>query len=332
MEIAGGVKSMDVVHRIEMLMRAADAGSFAKAAGSLGVTPSAVSRAIAELEKELRVALFYRTTRALRLTEEGEEVYRRGREILDKLAELEPAMSWTPGRLTGTLRVGLSPTISRYIIMPGLAGFMRRYPGLRVECFVLTQPKEMHAEGADLLLRIGEPPESRLIARKIGDLRFGVYGSPEYLKAAGVPSTPDDLARHRCLVHKPPQETKPMDEWSFEKNGVRKAMKISPALLSNDREALITALVGGAGLYRTALFDPFLVTSGRICRVLADWSCVDNKGIYAIYRKTPRLSPKIAAFLEFAAEAFAAFDPHEYALIHNPMFGLSQHRRLGASR
>jgi DNA-binding transcriptional LysR family regulator len=305
---------MDVVRRIEMLMRAADAGSFAKAAGSLGVTPSAVSRAIAELEKELRVVLFYRTTRALRLTEEGEEVCRRGREILDKLAELEPAMSWTPGRLTGTLRVGLSPTISRYIIMPGLAGFMRRYPGLRVECFVLTQPKEMHA------------------ARKIGDLRFGVYGSPEYLKAAGVPSTPDDLSRHRCLVHKPPQETKPMDEWSFEKNGVRKAMKISPALLSNDREALITALVGGAGLYRTALFDPFLVTSGRICRVLADRSCVDNKGIYAIYRKTPRLSPKIAAFLEFAAEAFAAFDPHEYALIHNPMFGPSQHRRLGAPR
>src|SRR5258706_13309514 len=102
MEIAGGVKSMDGVHRIEMRMRAADAGSFSKAAGSLGVTASAVSRAIAELEKELRVALFYRTTRSPQLTEEGDEVYRRGREILDKLAELEPAMSWKPGGLNGT--------------------------------------------------------------------------------------------------------------------------------------------------------------------------------------------------------------------------------------
>ena len=323
---------MDLVRRIEMLMRAADAGSFAKAADSLGITPSAISRAIAELEKELRAALFYRTTRALRLTEEGEEVYRRGREIVEKLAELGPAISRAPGRLTGTLRVGLSPTISRYIIMPGLAGFMHRYPSLRVECFVLTQPKEMHAEGADLLLRIGDPPESGLIARKIGDLKFAVYGSPEYLRTAGIPSTPDDLTRHRCLVHKPPQEVRPLDEWAFEKNGERKVVKISPTLLSNDREALITALVGGAGLYRPAFFDPYLVTLGRIQRVLADWSCVDRKGIYAIYRKTPRLSPRLAAFLEFAAEAFAVFDPHEHGLIHNPTVGPSQRPRLPAPR
>jgi DNA-binding transcriptional LysR family regulator len=323
---------MDLVRRIEMLMRAADAGSFAKAADSLNLTPSAVSRAIAELEREIHAALFYRTTRALLLTEEGKEVYRRGREILDKLAELEPAISRPPGRLTGTLRVGLSPTISHHIIMPGLAGFMRRYPGLKIECFVLTQPKEMHAEGADLLLRIGEAPESGLIARKVGDLRFAVYGSAEYLKTAGALSTPDDLARHRCLVHKPPQETKPLDEWTFEKDGVRKVVEISPTLLSNDREALITALLNGAGLYRAAILDPFLVTSGRIHTVLTDWSCVDRKPIYAIYRKAPRLSPKLSAFLEFAAEAFAAFDPDERGLIHNPMFGPSQRRQFAASR
>jgi LysR family transcriptional regulator for bpeEF and oprC len=323
---------VDLVRKIEMLMRVADAGSFAKAAESFGVTASAMSRAIAELEKELRAALLYRTTRALRLTEEGEELYRRGREILDKLWELEPAISRTPGRLTGTLRVGMSPTVSRWIIMPGLAGFMRRYPGLRVECFVLTQPKEMHAEGADLLLRIGDPPESGLIARKIGELRFAVYGSPEYLKAAGAPATPDELSRHRCLVHKPPQETRPLDEWTFEKDGERRTVKISPILLSNDREALITALVGGAGLYRTAIFDPVHVTSGRMQKVLAEWSCVDSMSAYAIYRKTARMAPKLAAFLEFAADAFAAFDPQEHGFIHDPGFGQAAHRRLGAPR
>ena len=323
---------MDLVHRIEMLMRAADSGSFAKAAESLGVTPSAVSRAIAELEKKLRVPLFYRTTRQLRLSEEGEEVYRRGQEILDKIGQLEPAMSRASGRLTGTLRVGLSPTISRHIIMPGLAGFMRRNPSLRIECFVLTKPRELHAEGADLLLRIGSPPESGLIARKMGDLRFGVYGSPEYLMSAGVPAAPEDLLRHRCLVHKPPQEAKPMDEWTFEKNGELKVVKISPTLLSNDREALITALVAGAGLYRTALFDPFLITSGRIRRVLADWACMDSKPVYAIYRRSPRLSQRLAAFLQFAADAFAAFDPEELTVIRNRSFGQSWDRQLVASK
>jgi DNA-binding transcriptional LysR family regulator len=322
---------MDLVHRIEMLMRAADAGSFAKAAESLGITPSAISRAIAELEKELRVSLFYRTTRQRRLTEEGEELYRRGQEILDKIGQLEPAMSRASGRLTGTLRVGLSPTISRHIIMPGLAGFVRRHPNLRVECFVLTQPKEMHAEGADLLLRIGDPPESGLIARKIGDLRYAVYGSPEYLKSTGVPAEPKELLKHRCLVHKSPTAAKALDEWTFEKNGVQEVVRVSPTLLSNDREALITALVGGAGLFRTALFDPVLVTSGRIRKVLADWSCVDRFTAYAIYRRTPRVSPRLAAFLEFAAEAFAAFDPEELTFIRNKSFGQAWNRQVMAS-
>src|SRR5687767_66650 len=99
---------MDLVRRIEILMRVADARGFAKAAGALALTPSAVSRAVADLEKELGVALLYRTTRQLRLTEEGEEVYRRGRDILDQVADLETALSRQYERLTGTLRVGLS--------------------------------------------------------------------------------------------------------------------------------------------------------------------------------------------------------------------------------
>ncbi len=323
---------MRQVQRIEMLVRAADAGSFAKAAASLDLDASAVSRAIAELEKELRVTLFYRTTRQLRLTEEGEEFYRRGREILEKLGELEASVARIPGRLTGTLRVGLSVTISRYLIMPGLAAFMRRHPGLRLQCFVVTQPKEMHAEGVDLLLRVGEPPESGLIARKMAENRVGVYASPEYLKAAGEPADPEDLLRHRCLVHKPPQEPRPHDEWIFERNGERRVLEIIPALLTNDREALITAAVGGAGIMRIGMFDPGLITSGRIRRILGDWKCLGGPSLYAIYRKTPRLAPKIAAFLEFAAEALAAFDPEEITMVHDKSFAELRHHSRSAAR
>src|SRR5688500_1953003 len=108
---------MDLVRRLEILIRTADAGSFARAADSLSLTPSAVSRAVAELEKAFRVTLVYRTTRQLRLTEEGEELCRRGGEILDKVADLEVSLSRRPERLMGTLRVGLSVNISRYIVM-----------------------------------------------------------------------------------------------------------------------------------------------------------------------------------------------------------------------
>ena len=107
-------------------MRAADAGTLSAAARLLDLTPSALSRGITELEAALGVTVFYRTTRQLRLTEDGEELYRRGRRLLDGLADLDAAMSHRAHQLTGILRVGVSVNISRYIVMPGLARFMRR--------------------------------------------------------------------------------------------------------------------------------------------------------------------------------------------------------------
>src|SRR6267378_4326645 len=125
-----GVESqadMDRMRRIELLVRAAEAGSFAKAARLLQLDPSVVSRAIAELEKELRLKLFYRTTRQLRLTEDGEDVVRRGSEILDRLADLESTASKAPEDLTGSLRVGLGEAMGTLVIMPRLHEFMRRH-------------------------------------------------------------------------------------------------------------------------------------------------------------------------------------------------------------
>ena len=113
-------------------------------------------------------------------------------------------------RLRGMLRIGLSISLSRTIIMPAIAGFTRRHPDLRLEMLVITQVKEMHAEGVDLMLRVGEPPDSSLIARRIARIQFGVYGSPDYLERAGVPAEPDDLLRHRCLVYRYPGMGKPL--------------------------------------------------------------------------------------------------------------------------
>jgi DNA-binding transcriptional LysR family regulator len=307
---------MNRAYRLEMLVRAADTGSFAKAAQSFGITASAVSRAIAELERQLRVPLFYRTTRSLRLTQEGEELYRRGREILDKLAEAESAVSRNAARLNGVLRVGLSVPLSRHIVMPAVSSFMRRHPGLRLDCLILTQPKEMHSLGIDVMLRVGELPDSALTARKLAIMRLLLCASPDYLKSAGPLRDPDDLARHRCLVHHPPHQARPWDRWTFEKAGVRKVIQVAAALYSNDREGLITAALNGAGVMRVGMFDPALIASGRLQRVLPDWPCVDQLDIYALYRKGSRNVPKIQAFVDFAAEAMAAFDPEEITMTH----------------
>ncbi len=312
---------MDRMRQIELLVRAAEAGSFAKAARSLQVDPSAVSHAIAELEKELRTTLFYRTTRQLRLTEDGDEIYRRGCNLLRELGELESTASKVPERLTGTLRVGMGVPVSRLIIMPRLPEFLQRHPGLLIECLVMTRIKDMHASGVDLLLQPGEPPESAVIARKVLDFKWGVYAAPKYLETAGEPASPEDLLRHRCLVNKPPYVNLPHDEWEFERNGERKLVKVPRTLMTDDREGLIAAALAGSGLVRAAMFDPALITSGRLRKVLNDWTCTNAPSLYAIYRKTARMPPKIAAFLEFTAEAFAAFDPDELTLSHSASFG-----------
>jgi DNA-binding transcriptional LysR family regulator len=308
---------MEKLRGVEMVVRAADAGSFSKAARTLGVTPSAVSHAVAALERDLRISIFYRTTRQLRLTEEGQAIYSRGREILERLNELETAVARPSARLRGTLRVGLSVSLSRVIVMPQVAQFTSRHPELRLEFVVMTQPKQMHAEGVDVMLRVGEVPESGLIARRIARIRFGLYAAPEYLQRAGTPRVPEELPRHACLVYRYPGAEEMLDEWVFERGAERKVVKIAyPAIVSDDREGLLAALLGGAGLARTGNFDPGWIQSGRLKRVLPDWSAPGGFPVHAIYRKAPKLAPKIAAFLEFARAAFAAFDPEELTLVH----------------
>jgi DNA-binding transcriptional LysR family regulator len=306
---------VDRLRRYEMLVKAAEAGSFAKAARLLQLDPSAVSHAIGELERQLRVALFYRTTRELRLTADGEELCARARQILEQVTELENA-SRAPKNLTGTLRIGMGVPISRNIVMPRLPEFARRHPELRIECIVVSQVKDMHASGLDVMVRPGEPPDTSLVARKILSLRFGVYGSPAYLQAAGMPASPEDLQRHRCLVHKPPIELKPLDAWAFERDGRRLTVKVPCSLITDDREGLIAAALAGGGLMRIGMFDPDFIRAGRLQRVLTDWQCIGSVPVYVLYRRSQKPAPKVAAFLQFLAEAAAAFDPENVTLTH----------------
>ncbi|MBI1988130.1 MAG: LysR family transcriptional regulator [Betaproteobacteria bacterium] len=311
---------MDRLRRMELLVRAAEAGSFARAAQLLQVDPSTVSHAIAELEKELRLSLFYRTTRQLQLTEDGEEIFRRSREVLAQVAELDAVASRTQERLSGILRIGMSVAIGRHIIIPRIPAFMRRHPHLRLECFVLTQVKEMHAGGLDVMLRAGAVPDSSLIARKILDIRFGVYGAPGYLVSAGEPTSPEALVRHRCFVHKPPVEQKALDEWVFERAGERSVVKVPRSLVTDDREGMIDAVLAGGGLMRIGMFDPTLIASGRLRKVLGDWNCIGGQPVHALYRRSSRASPKVAAFLQFVVETIAAFDPEQVTLTHGATF------------
>jgi DNA-binding transcriptional LysR family regulator len=309
---------MDRLRRMEMLVSAADAGSFARAAQLLRIDPSTVSHAIAEFEKELRTPLFYRTTRQLSLTEEGRDIVARARDVLSRMAELETSATRPRQGLSGTVRLGSSVPISRTLIMPRLPEFMDRNPKLNIESLVITQVKDMHAGAVDVMVRAGTPPESALIARKIATMRFGVYASPTYLETRGEPHDPEELSMHRCLVHKPPVESRPWDEWRFERAGERRTVKVPRSLVTDDREGMIGSVLSGAGLMRIGMFEPELIAAGQLRKVLPDWECVGGQPVYLLYRKGALAAPRIAAFVDFIYRCFAEFDKDQLTLVCEP--------------
>ena len=307
---------MDRIRRLEMLRCAADGRSFAAAAKTLELSPSAVSKGIAELEQSLGVTLFNRTTRQLQLTEDGRQVYEQARDILERVDALEEGVSSRRMRVAGTLRVGLSAALNRHVILPRLAMLLNQHPELNIELCMTQDPRAMQLDNIDVLLTVGEPPSSRLVARRLVQGRPGVYASPDYVRRHGEPSQPEQLADHRCLVFRPPWLTLPVDVWRFNKDGIDKAIQISPRVVTGDREGLIVAAMAGVGVIYMACFDPAPVHSGQLRRLLPDWSCDESFHVYAMHRRSAKVAPRVSAFLRFTREAFRAFDPDEITVVH----------------
>lgn len=302
---------MDKLRSLEILVKVADAGSFARAAVLLLITPSAVSHAIAQLERETGITIFYRTTRQLRLSAEGGELVRRARNIVQDTQLLLSDLGGQRDRLAGTLRVAMATGTARHVFMPALPRFLNRYPDIRLELIGSAIIAQMHTAGADLSLRIGDVPDSGLIARPLADLSFGVYASPAYLSRHGTPLHPQDLLKHRTLVHKSPNSTtlSPWDEWSYRRKDDDGIVRVQPQMVTDDREALLVAALSGLGLFRIGMFDPALLSSGQLVRVLDDWQWPGGPVLNLIYRKSRSMPRRIEAFMNFAIETVRAFDP-----------------------
>jgi len=322
---------MDRLRRIEMLVKVVDSGSFAKAAAHLLVTPSAVSHAMTQLEAELRVRLFYRTTRLLRLTTEGAEVVRRGRDLLARMTDLETAASSKREDVGGTLRIGVPAGVARHILMPALPAFARRFPELKIVMNNTGSVADMHATGADVNFRIGSVPDSELICRPLATLKFGVYASPVYLREHGVPAHPSELSDHRALVHKAPSSStvSPWDQWDFERERERGRVKVKHHLVTDDREALLVAALSGAGLFRIGMFSPDLLRSGQLVRLLSEWHWPGGPELSLLYRRLSRQPRRVSAFIEFATSAVAVFDPAEMTIEHRTRQVAPVKRRIG---
>jgi DNA-binding transcriptional LysR family regulator len=286
---------MDSFSGLESFVRAADLLSFAEAGRALGISASAVGKNVARLEQQLGLRLFHRTTRQVRLTQEGTLFHERCRRILDELHDARAAMQAAAEAPRGRLRVSL-PTIGYRFLLPVLPEFQARYPEVELDLDFNDHLVDVVEAGLDVVIRSGELADSRLVARRLGPFRFILAASPAYLAERGVPLTPADLAGHSSLRYRFLNSGK-LEEWTLP--GLP-AMPI--ALVCNNMEAMLGAAVSGLGLaYMPDFLARDALARGELQQVLAE-QLTHSGQFSALWPSSRQLSPKVRAFVDFASE------------------------------
>lgn len=279
---------MDSFSGLESFVRAADLLSFAEAGRALGISASAVGKNVARLEQQLGLRLFHRTTRQVRLTQEGTLFHERCRRILDELHDARAAMQAAAETPRGRLHVSL-PTIGYRFLLPVLPEFQARYPEVELDLDFNDHLVDVVEAGLDVVIRSGELADSRLVARRLGPFRFILAASPTYLAERGLPLTPADLARHSSLRYRFLNSGK-LEEWT-----------LPISLVCNNMEAMLGAAVSGLGLaYMPDFLARDALARGELQQVLAQ-QLTHSGQFSALWPSSRQLSPKVRAFVDFAS-------------------------------
>ncbi|WOI57858.1 LysR family transcriptional regulator [Palleronia sp. LCG004] len=279
-----------------------DAGSFAGAARHLGVTPSAVSKRISQMEGRIGAPLFVRTTRRMTLTEAGRTYAAGTRDILARLARVESDIAEGTGAIRGPIRMTASTALGRRKVLPVILDFSERYPEVAID-LTLTDALVDLVEGRyDLAVRSAVLPDSGLIARRLADNRRVICASPDYVKRHGAPTVPEDLAGHACLTL---NMSGPFNSWPL--TGERNSpVELGRGFSCNSLDALHDACLRGLGIAR---LPSFLVAddivAGRLLAVLSEAEAPDDRSAISLLRPPGEVVPRrVRLLVEALVEGF----------------------------
>ncbi len=280
------------------LRAAVEAGSFVRAGEALGLTQSAVSRAIARLEQRVGVRMFRRTARSVSLTDEGLRFYEA---IAPHLMAIEDATIEAGGassKVRGRLRVNVDASIGRFVLTPRLEPFLTQHPDLALEVIVRDRMGDLVRDGFDVSVRFGLPEPSALQARLLMRTRVVTCASPAYAARRGLPKTPKEIEGHACVLMRDPVTGAPFD-WVFARGQKVVPVRASGQLTVNDGGALLAACLGGQGIAQLLEFYTHeLLADGRLIEVLPTWS-EETYPLYAYHHSAQLMSAKVRAFLDF---------------------------------
>jgi DNA-binding transcriptional LysR family regulator len=292
---------MDRLDAMRAFARVVTTGSYAEAARKLGVTRSAVSKAVTELERHLGARLLDRTTRRVTPTEAGRAYYERVSAILADVAETEASVARLHDEPKGLLKINAPMSFGTLYLSSAIADFMVAYPDLRIEAIMNDRFIDPLEEGVDVTVRIGVLTDSSLIARKIAPARRVLVASPIYLKRQGVPRSPAELVGHRTLNF---GHASGPHRWQLQHGTKVEAVPVDAALCSNNGDVLRAAAIHGNGI---TMLPTFLVgpdiAAGRLSIVLPDFPPV-GLGIFALYAPNRFLAAKTRVFVDFLSARF----------------------------
>jgi len=288
---------------IQAFIQIVNSGTITAAAGQLQLAKSAVSRRLSELEEQLGVELFHRTTRKLSLTDSGRAFYERCVQILDDLTEAEHSVSESHREIRGKIKIAVPLTFGVMHLGPAIIDFQRQHPDIHFDIDFNDREVDLIQEGFDVGIRIANLKDSSLIARKLAEISLPVCASPAYLLEHGEPQTPDDLQEHACITYSYLEHP---DLWSFhDKAGKQVSVKVNNSMSANNGLFMLDAATAGLGVIRHPAFIAYEeIAAGKLVPILQEYAA-ESVNAYAIYPPTRHLSQRVRQFVDFLAERFS---------------------------
>ena len=289
--------------------------SFSAAARELELSTAAVSKRLAQMEARLGVQLLHRTTRRISLTPEGEVYLQHARRILADIDDMERLVASARTAPQGLLRVNATLGFGRSHIAPLISAFARRHPEVQVQLQLSVDPPALSEDAFDVCVRFGEPPDARVIARRLAPNRRLLCAAPAYLEQQGVPRAPEELLQHRCICIVAPGG-RPITQWRFASEARPCTVEVEPRPAFNDGPACRAAALAGHGLVRLpfmALQDS--VARGDLVRVLPEWYSV-AASLNLVYPASARRVPRVRVFIDWMRELFADLSPQKAPHLH----------------
>jgi len=295
---------MNKLRAMEYFVRVAETGSFAAAARQLDVSPPAVTKLIAALERELGVLLLRRDSRHVSLTPDGEQYFPVCASALAEVRAAEANLSVNRTRASGKLTVGMAKIVGQDCVAPVLSKFLARHPGLTLDLRVVNNPTEPLAALVDVVVFAGWLDDTDMVAKCIAQTRRVTCASPAYWENHGRPIDPDELRGHDCLAFRSPWGVV-LDLWKYQRGEEVRTVALEPRIVSDDRDWTIAAAVRGMGIVNVAdLTARSYFEQGLLEPVLEDWECLEAPPIHVLYRRGLRRSARVRAFVEFVTELF----------------------------